>query len=101
MSENYYTKGSKVRVSVDPDNPFKVGTVITDPTGVIVRYRDPTGVIVVKTYGTDVEVVKVSTGIYYLDVVANVSGEWTYRWEGSGACVAVTEDSFYVEPSRF
>lgn len=101
MSENYFTKGSKVRISVDPANPFKVGSTVTDPTGVVIKYRDPVGAITVKTYGTDVEVVRQALGIFYMDVVANTSGEWTFRIEGSGACVAVMEDNFYVEPSRF
>jgi len=101
MSENYFTKGSKVRISVDPTKPFKVGSTVTDPTGIVVKYRDPAGVITIKTYGVDSEVNRQALGIYYMDVVVNVAGEWTFRFEGSGACVAVMEDSFYVEPSRF
>jgi hypothetical protein len=96
-----FAKGSVVRLRTKSTDPFAIAGVATDPTSVIVRYRDPVGVIVVKTYNTDPEVKKSSTGQYYIDIPVTVSGEWFYRFEGTAAPQVAAESSFWVEPSKF
>lgn len=87
---NYYRTGQKVRVTCQ----FKVNDTLTDPTSVICKVMDPSRNVSTYVYGTDAEVVKDSTGIYHVDIVANEKKEWNVRFEGTGACVAVEELTF-------
>lgn len=92
MTINLYKKGQKVRCTVT----FTVNDVATDPTTVIFKVRDPGGDVTTYTYGTDAQVVRTGTGVFYCDVIANEIGEWNFRFEGSGACTAVEEQAFDV-----
>lgn len=72
---------------------------LADPTTVKVTVRKPDGTTTTYTYGTDSEVVKSSTGIYYinLDTTSN-RGLWLYTWWSTGSVQADSgERSFYVE----
>lgn|SRR5678816_1542546 len=100
LQPNEYVKGNIVRLTVDPANPFKALGVTTDPTTVTIKYRTPTGTLVSKTYVTDPEVIKDSLGVFHMDVVLDMPGEWWYRIEGTGACVAAVEKSLYVQPTK-
>lgn len=95
---NSYFVGNVVRVSgqlADLD-----GTP-GDPGGVVVKYRNPAGSITTKTYGTDVEVVRTGVGAYQLDIVANVEGIWSYRFEATGNRAGAQEGRFTVRESVF
>lgn len=98
---NNYVKGSMARLSVDPDNPFKLLDTVTDPTVVQFKISNPVGVETIYTYNQDPELKRSATGVYYVDYVLDVSGEWTYRFEGSGNFIAVAEGMVFVEPSSF
>ena len=52
-------------------------------------------------YGTDIEVYKTGTGVYYLDTIANEIGKYTYRFEGTGVCQIGAEGTFMVAQSPF
>lgn len=90
MTINIYETGQKVQCTV----VFTVSNVATDPTTVIAKVKDPSGNTTTYTYGTDVELVKDSIGNYRIDVTADEAGEWFFRFEGTGTCVAVEESSF-------
>lgn len=100
MTLNAYVVGQPVRLAghfVDVD-----GADI-NPTVVIVKYRPPGATTVTKTYGTDVQVVKDSTGHYHIDVdtspVVDVTpghGIWRYRWYSTGTGQAAGEMQFTV-----
>jgi hypothetical protein len=92
MTINLYTKGQKVRCVVS----FTVDGTLTDPTTVTFKSMDPGGNVSIFVYGTDNELVKDSTGIYYADVITDENGEWNFRFEGTGACEAVEEQAFNV-----
>lgn len=94
---NTYDKGDLVRVTAAFTNA--AGTA-TDPTTVVCRVKSPSSTTMY-TYLTDAALVKDSTGNYHLDVSANESGQWWYRWEGTGAVQQAEEDSFIVEVSKF
>lgn len=95
---NSYFVGNVVRVQ---GNLADLDGTPGDPGGVVVKYRSPAGVITSKTYGTDAEVVRVGSGIYQMDVTANLEGIWTYRFESTGARQAATEGRFTVRESQF
>lgn len=99
MSMNRYQKGDNVRCLATFTN-VSTGAV-ADPSTVTFSVRSPSGVITTYTYGTDAEVVKSSTGVYYVMVDANEVGIWHYRFASTGTGKAADEEKFEVEPSVF
>lgn len=96
-SQGPYDTGDLVRLSV----AFTVSAAATDPTIVRVKYINPSGTQMTKIYGTDVEVVKDSTGNFHIDISPTIAGVWRYRWEGTGTAQAAGEAAFEVRPSVF
>lgn len=74
---------------------------LVDPTGVVFKLRTPAGTTTTYTYGTDVQLVKSTTGTYYADVTITESGPHWYRFAGTGAATAAEEARFDVDLSRF
>lgn len=93
-----YDKGDAVRCSATFKNS---SNVVVDPTTVTFKYKDPSGNITPLVYGTDVAVVKDSTGNYHVDVNADKSGTWFYRFESTGTGQAAEEGTFEVAESHF
>lgn len=93
---NVYDVGDRVRLYGYFTNRARVDT---DPTAVVCKYQDPSGNETTVTYPTDI--VKSSTGRYYLDIDLDESGTWYYRWNGTGDVVAAGEQSFTVRASQF
>ena len=98
---NTYDMGDSVRLSA----AFTDGGTATDPGTILFRWKPPKSSASLYTYGSDAALVKASTGNYYVDLTipgtASSAGQWTYRFEGTGAVIAADEDRFYVEPSPF
>lgn len=97
MTINPYDKGAMVRVSgpfidVDTGNPV-------DPGSVSFNYKNPAGVITSLTYGQDAGLQKVSTGNYRVDIEADMSGMWHWRWFSTGNGQTADQGQFYVRPS--
>lgn len=88
--------GELVRVS----GAFRdlAGTLL-NPTTVRLKVRTPAGVTTTYTYGTDVDLVRDSTGNFHFDVNANAVGKWHYRWESSGTGQAAEPGEFVVQSS--
>ena len=76
------------------------GTAI-DPAVVIFQFKNPSGTITAYTYGTDVALVRSSTGHYYVDVNGNAEGRWYYRYHSTGNGQAASEGSFTIQESAF
>ena len=87
-----FTVGDTLRFSVT----FSVGGTNTDPTVITFRRRDPNGVIQAYVYGTDVELVRTAVGLYRIDLALSVTGEYWYRWEGTGSAAGVSEDRVLI-----
>ena len=87
-----YTVGDKIRVSVT----FTVSSTATDPTIVTIKYKTPSGAATTWVYGTDIQVIKSSTGNYYADISATEGGLWPYRWEGTGPAHGAEQGNFIV-----
>ena len=92
MTINIYEKGQRVRCTCT----FTVNNVNTDPTTITAKVKDPSGNEISYVYGTDEELGKSATGIYYLDVTTDENGQWHFRFEGTGTCTAVEEAAFRV-----
>jgi hypothetical protein len=75
--------------------------VATDPTAVNFRVKTPAGTVTTYVYGTDAELVKASTGVYYVDVSLTMAGSWTYRFYSTGVGQAAAEATFWVNRSAF
>lgn len=91
--------GDQVRMRVQFTDPNNVDAAI-DPTTVTLKHKDPSGNVTTLVYGTDVEVIKESTGTYYADITIDEAGQWSYKWFGTGAAVAAEEEGFYVHEQR-
>lgn len=92
-----YDMGDLVRASTAFTNS---GGTATDPSTVTVKYRVGAGVVTTYVYGTDAEVEKDSTGNYHVDILANISGVYHVRWEGTGTVTAADEDTWIIKKSR-
>ena len=70
--------------------------VVADPTGVSFYIRNPDGTATSYVYGTDAELVKSATGIYYVDFAVTLSGRHVYRFVGTGAVATAENGEFYA-----
>lgn len=93
-----YDVGDLVRVTGTFTN--SAGEAL-DPTAVNCKVKDPSGNVVTYVYGTDDELVKTSTGVYYVDVDADEAGDWWARVYSTGTGQAASEYIFSVRLSRF
>ena len=65
---------------------------VIDPTTLVFVATSPIGTATTYTYGTDTELVKSSTGVYYVDLLLNESGRWVFNWTATGN-VSLAESS--------
>lgn len=70
--------------------------VLTDPTVVTFTYTNPAGTATTLTYGTDVALVKSSTGVYYVDLALSTVGRWQIVWRGTGTVADADETDIIV-----
>lgn len=95
-----YTVGDTVRVTSTFSD---LAGTNADPTTITFKYRTPAPALTTYSYvyATSTEVVKSTTGIYYVDVALTTSGEFRWRWVGAGALAAADEGPIFVEESSF
>jgi hypothetical protein len=73
-----------------------------DPSAVFAEYIGPSDAEATELiYGTDAELVKASTGVYYVDVNADEAGTWHYRFYSTTGGQAAGESEFDVMESSF
>lgn len=92
MPDALYDPGSKIRLSCR----FEVARVLTDPSTISLKVKDPAGAISTYTYPATVS--KESTGVFFKDIVPSSTqiGRWHYKFIGTGACEATSEETFRV-----
>ena len=71
---------------------------LADPTTITLWHTEPGVAAVNYVYGTDVEVIRESLGIFYLDYVADAVGEHKWRWKGTGAVQIAIKGGFIIDP---
>ena len=99
MTVEAFDKGDRIRFAVE----FKDGEtdVASDPTAVTFRLRLlPAGEPIVKTLAA-AQVIRDGAGLYHFDADIDASGDWAWRWEGTGALVAASEGTFFTRKSNF
>lgn len=74
---------------------------VVDPTTVTLKIKRPGGNETSHVYGTDVNVIKDSTGKYHYVLTLDASGDWYQRWVGTGAVVTAGEKVIRVQKSSF
>jgi hypothetical protein len=94
---NKYDYGDALQLT----GTWTIDDVATDPTVITFKVKKPNGDVITYIYNTDEEVVKVSTGVYYIILNLNQEGVWHYRWEGTGSAQAASESQFEVKDSAF
>lgn len=94
-----YDKGQSVKLSTSFTD---ANGAAANPTTVTCQVEKPDGTETTYTSATTPAVTNPSTGTYQLVIVADQSGMWSYRWEGTtGTTVAVDEQQFHVLGSVF
>lgn len=97
MSINVFSVGTKVRLSAAFTD---IDDAAQDPGGVQFKIRAPDGTVTTYVYGTDVELVKDSTGNYHVDWLIASAGRYRYRFAGVTSGQAANEGTFNVQNSR-
>jgi hypothetical protein len=86
---NTYDVGDEVRITgtfTDADGNAQ------DPTAVFFAFLAPSATSATTyEYGTDAELVKDSTGVYYVDLDLDEAGLWRYRFYSTGTGQAADE----------
>lgn len=88
-----YTLGKVLRETGTFTNS---GGTVADPGTVSFSYTDPSGSVTSYTYLTDAQLVRQSTGVYYVDIPASLEGIYRWRWLSVGTGAASTEGQFAV-----
>ncbi len=88
-----YDKGDLIRLQATWKNSAEANV---DPSTVILKIQAPSGTITEYTYASGT-VQKNGTGVFYYDYLPSTFGNYTYRWEGTGAAIASGQSGFYVE----
>ena len=77
-----------------------ISDVLADPTGLTFEMTEPDGVTTTYVYLTDAQLVKSSTGVYYVDWPIDQSGRHYYKFTATGAVAVAEETSFIVQVSN-
>ncbi len=78
----------------------KHGTLI-DPSSLNVKIRNPSLVDTTYTYGVHAQVVRESTGIYYINIdTTGTTGTWRAKWTSTGTGQGVAETSLIVDATQ-
>ncbi len=72
--------------------------VVADPATVTFKIKSPVGTVTTLVYGTDVAVVKETTGIYYVNQYCDRGGLWSWQCLGTGPNGA-EQNQFQIEQS--
>ena len=86
---NIYDVGDGVRLSAT----FTVSGTGTNTTATL-SLRDPSGNVSNPSATSD------GTGAYHADVILDEIGAWYYRWVGTGAVIAATEEHLFVRKRK-
>jgi hypothetical protein len=82
----------------DVVNPLTNVKTPTDPTTITFIREEPDGTMTTYTEASP-EVAQLATGVWSCTVTVDMAGREIWRFEGSGACIAVAEDAFTVTES--
>jgi len=90
--------GTSIKLSGEFKTP---AGALFDPTTVLCRVKVPAGTETTFTYGTDIALIKDSTGLYSMWYLPATVGSYTVRFKGSGGQSIASEQNFTVTGSAF
>ena len=100
MAVTAFPYGSRLHLEVRWCDPLTQALV--DPTGVISRIVGPHGgPVTTYTYPVDPELIRVSIGLFRTQADCAQVGQWTCRFEATGAYVGAGERKFSIRSSVF
>lgn len=104
MSITSYDLGDQPRVGNHTDGGADAFTdtsgVVTDPATVTLRVQEPDGTTTTYQYGGSPALFKETTGRYYLDLLLDAEGLWSFRLVGAGTQVqTAAEGQLHVRKS--
>jgi hypothetical protein len=92
-TETVWLVGQQPKLTAD----FKTTAgVLTDPSAVTFKIKLPSGTTTTYVYGVDSQLVRASTGSYYVLWTLTVAGTHRYSFTGTGALTAYNETVFVV-----
>lgn len=94
MSEKIFELNDSVRAATVFKNTS--GTAV-DPANVFFKFKTPGRVETIYQYGVDVELVKDSTGNYHVDIDANETGIWKWKFYSTGSGQAADAGRFTIQ----
>lgn len=80
---------------------FQSNSSDVDPGGVTFKIKSPLGIVTTYVYGTNSELVKESTGDYYVHFQPTEEGRHVYRFVSTISYIAAAEASFDVAETQF
>lgn len=92
-----YDLGNVIKLSAN----FQNNSTDVDPGSVEVKIKTPIGTNESFTYGEDSEVVKSSTGDYFINYTPLYEGKYSFRWVATGTNASAAEASFLITESLF
>jgi hypothetical protein len=96
MERYHVVKDTKCRLTC---TFYDISNALADPTTVTFSIKLPAGTTTSYIYGTDAELVRASTGVYYVDFLFNAKGAYIYRFLGAGSVGAPGEGTVDVAES--
>ena len=87
MARKVFANGTIVKARITFTNPDTKAKV--DPTSVTVAVRKPSGTSTTYTYGVSPELVKESTGVFYVPISLSEDGTFVWKWTGSAVGMSV------------
>lgn len=93
-----YQIGDKLRITATFKDSSRVNA---DPDAVNFRFRKPDETETKYEYGTDAQIVRLSVGVYYVDLPLDAAKEWFYRWEAVGNFACAIEKPIQVDSTYF
>lgn len=70
---------------------------LTDPATVSVTWKAPSGALTTWTYGVDVQLERLSLGVFTAQKILNEEGLWKVKWHGVGIASRVVRITV-IEP---
>lgn len=84
MTVPLFNPGVTIRLSISVRDITIINKPLIDPSSLTFRVTSPGGTVTNYVYGIDVNTGRISTGKYYLDLLTDPSGLWSYEVESAG-----------------
>lgn len=85
-----FAEGNLVKLEAEYRDP---ANALFNPTAVSIKVTNPAGTTTTYVYGTDADLIRSSTGMYYINIdTTDKPGKWKYRWYSTGTGQAASNN---------